>query len=165
MRYEPKTVIKAQALADFLIEMVNEEEAVDLKWMLYIDGGFNSKGSGASVILDKARDIVIELSLKFDFPISNNQAEYEALIAGLQLASDVGATQFMIYSDSHIVTTQVNGAYQAKDMMLHKYLAKVKDLMRKFSFYKVQHIPREENVKADILSKLASTKPGGTIRL
>ena len=46
---------------------------------------------------------MVEMSVKFDFPISNNQAEYEALIASLQLASDVGVTRLTICSDSQIV--------------------------------------------------------------
>ena len=55
----------------------------------------------------------------------------------------------------------MTGAYQAKDTLLQKYLAKVKDLIKKFYFYKVCHVPREEIVWADILSKLANTKPEG----
>ena len=46
-------------------------------------------------------------------------------------------------------------------MLLQKYLAKVKDLMKKLDKYEVRHIPRKENVSADIFSKLASTKMGG----
>ena len=57
--------------------------------------------------------------------------------------------------------SQMNGTYQAKDILLQKYLVKVKDLMKSFDDTEVQHVPREENIRADILSKLASMKPGG----
>ena len=73
---------------------------VDSTWMLYVDGASNSKGSRVDVILDKEGDIIIELSLKFDFLVSNNQDEYKALIARLQLTSNVSATNLMICSDS-----------------------------------------------------------------
>ena len=59
---------------------------------MHVDGASGSKGSRAGVILEKEGEIVIELSIKFDFPFSNNQAKYEALIAGLKLASDVGVS-------------------------------------------------------------------------
>ena len=54
---------------------------------------------------------MIEISIKFDFLVSNNQAKYEALIAGLQLAYDVNITRLTIYSDSQIVMSQVTRAY------------------------------------------------------
>ena len=92
IQYEPRAAIKAQAMTDFLEEMVNWEETRNLTWTLYINRASNSKGSGAGVILDKEGDIVVKLLLKSDFLVSNNQAEYQVLIAGLQLASDISAT-------------------------------------------------------------------------
>ena len=68
--------------------------------MLNVDGGSSTKGCGARIILEREGDIMIEMSIKFDFPVSNNQAEYEALIAVLQLATDVGVTRLTICSDS-----------------------------------------------------------------
>ena len=80
---------------------------------------------------------MVELSIKFYFPVSNNQAEYEALIAELQLAYDVGVTRLTICSDSQIVTSQVTIAYQAKDPLLQRYLTRVKELIGKIDVYKV----------------------------
>ena len=94
IQYEPRTAIKAQALTDFLVEMVDDENTPEPRWTLHVDGASNSKGSGARVILEKEGEIIIELSIKFDFPVSNNQAEYEALIAGLKLVKDVGVHRF-----------------------------------------------------------------------
>ena len=70
------------------------------------------------MILEKENDIVIKLSIKYDFPVSNNQAEYEALITGPQLTNDISVTRLIICSDSHILTSQVTRAYQAKDTLL-----------------------------------------------
>ena len=89
--------------------MVDEEEVRDPSWMLYVDGPSSTKGCGAGIILERPNDIIIEMSIKFDFLISNNQAEYEALIAELQLAIDVGVTRLTVCSDSQIVTSQVTG--------------------------------------------------------
>ncbi|XP_072094173.1 uncharacterized protein [Arachis hypogaea] len=104
--------------------------------------------------------IVYEKSVKFEFPVSNNQAEYEAIIGGLLLSKEVGVTRVEVNSDSQVVTSQINETYQAKDPLLQKYLEKVSGLSKDFEEVVVQHVPRERNTQADLLSKLASTKPG-----
>ena len=76
-------------------------------WILFVNGSSNLKGSGAGVILEGPEGIAIEQSLRFGFKASNNQAEYKALIAGLQLAKEMGANSFNMKSDSQLVTSQV----------------------------------------------------------
>ena len=65
--------------------MVDDEESqATSRWTWYVDGASNTKGSKAGVILEKKKgDIIVELSIKFDFPISSNQAKCEALILWL----------------------------------------------------------------------------------
>ena len=63
-----------------------------------------------------------------------------------------------------MVTSQITGSYQAKDPTMKKYLDKTKELLGQIGEYKICHIPREQNARADALSKLASTKPGGNNR-
>ncbi|XP_025692656.1 uncharacterized protein [Arachis hypogaea] len=148
-------------MADFLVEVAGDlVEDTNTRWKLHVDGASNQTFGGAGIILESPAGVVYEQSIKFDFPVSNNQAEYEALIGGLTLAAEVGATRLEICSDSQIVTSQVNRSYQARDSLLQKYLEKVKDLSRKFEEVTIQHVPRERNTRADLLSKLASTKPG-----
>ncbi|XP_020981529.1 uncharacterized protein LOC110273035 [Arachis duranensis] len=106
----------------------------------------------------------IEVSLKFEFPASNNQVEYEALIAGLKLAEEVGATKVMIFSDSQVVTSQINREYQAKDPNIKRYLDKILEHLRPFEETEVKHITRDLNSRVDAFSKLASTKRGGNNR-
>lgn len=65
------------------MEMVDEEVTRDPSWMLYVDRALSTKGCGVRVILEKEEDIMVELSIKFNFPVSNNQAEHKALIARL----------------------------------------------------------------------------------
>ena len=72
IQYEPRTAIKAQALTDFLAEMVDNEDPLEPGWALHVDGASSSKGCGAGAILEKEGEIIVELSIKFDFPISNN---------------------------------------------------------------------------------------------
>ena len=105
IQYEPRMAIKAQALADFLAKMMDNMNSPEPRWTLHVDGASSSKGSGAEAILKKEGEIIIELSIKFDFPVSNNQVEYEALIAGLKLAKDIGVSRLLICNDSQIVTS------------------------------------------------------------
>ena len=93
---------------------MDNEDPRELGWALHVDGASSSKGCGAGVILEKEDEIIVELSIKFDFSVSNNQAEYEALIAGLKLAKEVRARQLLICSDSQIVTSQVAREHEAR---------------------------------------------------
>nr|XP_029148713.1 uncharacterized protein LOC114925314 [Arachis hypogaea]XP_029154490.1 uncharacterized protein LOC114927735 [Arachis hypogaea] len=161
IRYEPRQAIKAQAMADFLVEVTGDPtEETSARWKLHVDGASHQTSGGAGIILESPVGVVYEQSIRFKFPVSNNQAKYEALIGGLTLAAKVEATRLEICSDSQVVTSQVNGSYQARDSLLQKYLEKVKDLSQKFEKVTVHHVPRERNTRADLLSKLTSTKPG-----
>ncbi|XP_058767422.1 uncharacterized protein LOC131641112 [Vicia villosa] len=164
IQYESRKALKAQALADFVAEMTlitSSPPPAEHKWTIYVDSASSSSGSGADIILENDEGLIIEVSLVLSFPMSNNQAEYEAFLAGLRLAEDVGAREVKIYTDSQLVASQVNGEYQAKNDVLVEYLALVKDKMKKFARAEVEHIPREHNTRADVLSKLASTRKKG----
>ncbi|XP_015973656.1 uncharacterized protein LOC107496840 [Arachis duranensis] len=161
IRYEPRQAIKAQAMADFLVEVTGDPtEEASTRWKLHVDGASHQTSGGTGIILESPVGVIYEQSIRFEFPVSNNQAEYEALIGGLTLAAEVGATRLEICSDSQVVTSQVNGSYQARDALLQKYLENVKDLSQKFEEVTIHHVPRERNTQADLLSKLANTKPG-----
>jgi len=128
--------------------------------MLSVDGSSNQLGSGAGVILEGPNGVFIEQSLRFAFKASNNQAEYEALIAGILLAKEMGAKVLMAKSDSLLVTGQVTREFQAKDPQMAAYLEYVQELKRSFVLFEVVHVPREQNAPADLLAKLASSGKG-----
>ncbi|XP_016185827.1 uncharacterized protein LOC107627512 [Arachis ipaensis] len=159
IKFEPRYAIKAQAMADFIAEMTPGNTPPEA-WKLHVDGSSNVTSGGAGVILESQNGVVIEQSVRYDFPVSNNQAEYEALLAGLTLASEVGAKVLEISTDSQVVSSQINGDYQTRDPLLQQCLAKVNKLKEEFDQVIIQHVPRERNARADLLSKLASTKPG-----
>ncbi|MCH98000.1 RNA-directed DNA polymerase (Reverse transcriptase), partial [Trifolium medium] len=90
--------------------------------------------------------------------MTNNQAEYEAFLAGLRLAKDMEAEEIKIFTDSQLVASQVSGEYQTKDERLTEYLALIREKLAQFKESEVKHVPREHNSRADVLSKLASTR-------
>jgi len=121
-----------------------------------VDGASNLRGSGAGIVLEGPEGVLIEQSLRFAFKASNNQAEYEALIAGMLLAKEMGITRLLVKSDSALVAGQVTGEFQARDPQLAKYLEVVQSVAKNFVLFEFVHVPREQNCRADLLSKLAS---------
>ena len=92
IQYEPRGPIKGQVFADFVVELssvATPSEGLDFRWVLSVDGSSNQQGSDAGVILEGPNGVLIEQSLRFAFKSSNNQAEYEALIAGMLLAREM----------------------------------------------------------------------------
>jgi hypothetical protein len=93
MTFSPRGAIKSQILEDFVLEMTSPpEEESSHPWTLSVDGASNIRGSGAGVVLEGPDGVLIEQSLRFAFKASNNQAEYEALIAGMKLAKEMEVT-------------------------------------------------------------------------
>ncbi|RDX81360.1 Retrovirus-related Pol polyprotein from transposon 17.6, partial [Mucuna pruriens] len=158
--FERRGQIRAQALADFITELTTEHEQLEGEWYLFVDGSSNQIGSGAGVILEGPDGIVIEHSLHFDFKASNNQVEYEALLAGMKLALEIKAKKLTVKSDSKLVTGQVNGEYQAKDPKLAKYRERARAMVASFKNFTLLHVPRDQNERANLLAKLASTRRG-----
>ena len=163
IRYKPKTAIKGQVLADFVMEFTsagpteNTQTPTDLPiWKLSVDRATNAQGSGAELILTSPKGIDIEYAFRFGFQTSNNEVEYEAVIAGLNLAHSLEIDQLEVCSDSQLVVRQIEDTYEAKSGRMILYLKKVRDLLKKFVLVLVKHIPRAKNSRADDLAKLAT---------
>ena len=129
IRYKPKTAIKGQVLADFIMEFTSAEPAKNAQtvtnlsiWKLSIDGASNAQGIGVGLILTSPEGIDIEYALGFGFQASNNKAEYEAVIAGLNLAHSLEVDQLEVCSDSQLVVRQIEDTYEAKSGRMIIYL-------------------------------------------
>ncbi|KAL5563381.1 hypothetical protein UlMin_033128 [Ulmus minor] len=164
--FKPRTAIKGQALADFIAEFTYQptslESAKELVpspsslWHLYVDGSSTDNCSGAGVILVSPEGVRLSCALRFRFKATNNQAEYEALLAGLRLAKEVSAHHLLIYSDSQLIVNQVNSEYQAKGEKMASYLEKAKELLGQFDTVTITQIPRNKNTNTDALARLAT---------
>ena len=95
------------------------------------------------VLLSPEGDVV-ECMIRLDFPTTNNEAEYETLVAGLDLAKAVGATSVVIYCNSQVITNQINGDYECKGERMKLYLDQVKRRINDLQA-KIIQIPRGEN--------------------
>ena len=95
--------------------------------------------------------------VRLNFSITNNEAEYEALVAGFDLAKAAGAARVVIYCDSQVVASQVNGDYECKGERMKRYLDQVKARVDDLEA-KIIQIPSGENEHADRLAKTASAE-------
>lgn len=126
-------------------------------WILFVDGSSNGRGSSAGVVLTNPNELKLEQSFRFNFPTSNNGAEYEALLVDLKLAKTVGADRSKARSVLQMIVSQIKGKYAAKDEKITVYLDKVRELIKDFAYLEIQQLPRSANTQADALANLGST--------
>lgn len=95
------------------------------------------------------------MSYRMEFSASNNEAEYESLIAGLRLSQSIGAHEISAFSDSQLVTSQFHGEYEAKNERMEAYIAVLQEIAQQFDKFKLTKIPRRDYTSADALALLA----------
>lgn len=169
IQFQPRNAIKGRVLVEFLAEFTGEHPCDQLQpigqreipsaqgvWRLFVDGASNSKGAGVGIVLVTPEDAILEQGIRLGFEASNNKAEYEALIAGLQKAQELGAKQLQVFGDSQLVSNQIRGDFNARDERMAVYLATVKKLMSNFEQVSVQQFSRGQNSHADALAALSS---------
>lgn len=127
-KFEPRKAVKSQTLLDFVVEMTipapMEAPPISPVWNIYVDGSCGKGGSGVGVTITAPDGVVVDQVLQIKFKTANNQAEYEALIAGLHLAAELGAQEVEVCSDSQLVVGQLNGTLEAKEPIIAKYMEK-----------------------------------------
>ena len=136
--YQPRNAIKAQALGDFIAEFTpcqgNLNEREDNKtWVIHVDGLSTLHAGGIGVVLKSPEVDTLKHKVRLHYQTTDNEAEYEALLKGLELAKSLVAESVLVQGDSRLVIGQVNGMYEAKKERMKKYLNKVKRLIRKFN--------------------------------
>nr|GEV46160.1 hypothetical protein [Tanacetum cinerariifolium] len=116
--YWPRTSMKGQILADFHVEKPNEAlpdtpvvETPQESWTLFTDGSLCVDGSGAGLILTSPEGMEFTYALRFQFTASNNEVEYEALIASLRIITHMGVRNVHVGVDSKLVAKEVPGTY------------------------------------------------------
>ena len=80
-----------------------------------MDGASSAMGAGAGIVIITLKGIRVKHSFRLGFKAFNNEAEYEALLAGLRVVLDLGAWEVKVYLDSRLVVNQVEGSIEAKD--------------------------------------------------
>ena len=105
--------------------LLGEGSNGDDTWTLHVDRSSNFEGSGLGLVLISPNEEKIEQSIRFGFQATNNETEFEALIAGLGLAKEMLIKQIKILSDSQLVINQIKSTYRARDLEITTYLKKL----------------------------------------
>lgn len=130
------------------------------KLTIYTDGGARGNPGPAGVacvIYDEKGKLIGQYS-KFIGTTTNNQAEYQALIFGLEKAKEISAKKVKCFLDSELISKQLTGQYRIKDKDLKPLFAKILRLTNRFDSVTFRYIPREKNKLADKLVNLAINK-------
>jgi ribonuclease HI len=125
---------------------------------MYFDGSLKLEGAGAGVLLISPTGEQLKYIVQIFWKVSNNEAEYEALLHGLRLAASMGIKRLLVYGDSAVVINQVNKSWDRNKENMDAYCPEVCKLENKFYGLKFHHVVRDNNVAADVLSKLGSTR-------
>jgi ribonuclease HI len=127
------------------------------KFFLYVDGSCsgNPGEGGAGVVIKDERGRIVARIKKYLGSVTNNRAEYQALIAGLQEAQRMGTREVEVYLDSELVVNQINGVYRVRDAKLKTLEGEVRRRLGHFARWVISYIPREQNREADRLAREA----------
>jgi ribonuclease HI len=134
-----------------------QDNELDKVWYMNFDGAFSRAGKGAGIVLQAPNGKVSKFAYRLEFDATNNVAEYEALILGLELCRDRGVRCLNIKGDSDLVIQQLKNKFACKSERLKGYRNAIWDLINDLDALNLIAIPREHNSKADELAVAAST--------
>jgi ribonuclease HI len=163
--FEPRTAIRSQVLDDFIVDWigssVSNHQSLEIFWTIHCDGAWCQVGAGAATVITSPTGAKYRYAACLSFALksdkcTNNIAEYEAIILGLQKLRALEVTTCIVKIDSKIVTRQIEKDCSAKELVLMQYLLVVQSLEKQFKWFTLQHIERSKNEEADMISKAAA---------
>jgi ribonuclease HI len=176
-------VTKSQVLADFIVDWTPpvshpggpdnskpEPRASVLSrphWTLFFEGSSCKQGAGAGVLLLAPYGDQFKYMVHLDFKVTNNMAEYEALLFGLKTILSLGVRQLLVKGDSQLIIKKVKGECCCNDPQLVAYLLHVCKLEKDFEVLDLHRVSHAENVVADNLSTKVYTSapvPDGVLK-
>ena len=125
---------------------------------MYFDGSLMIDGGSAGVLFISPKGEQLKYVFQILFKVSNNEVEYEALLHGLRLAVSLSIKRLLVYGNSLLVVQQVNKEWDVNKDTMDAYVDEIRKLQNKFSGLEIHHVDCDNNVGADVLSKLGSTR-------
>jgi ribonuclease HI len=163
--FEPRTAIKSQVLADFIVDwtrpITQPDMSAETVWTIHCDGAWCHAGAGVAAVITSPAGVKHRYVARLSFALesdrcTNNIAEYEAVILSLRKLRALGVTTCIISTNSKVVAGQIEKDYAAKDPALMQYLVVIHSLERQFKGFTLQHVDRTKNEEADALAKAAA---------
>lgn len=157
--------MKSQVLSDFIAECNFQEKeegevsenSAKMMWTLFTDGSSTTSSGGGGIILTSPEDFKVQQAIRFKFAVTNNEVEYEALLAGLCLARHLNVSHIEISYNSQLVVKQILGEYKAINERMSKYMKEALHLLKTFDSWTISNIDRSVNQWIDALSKLVTS--------
>lgn len=169
LKFVPQKSIKGSVVFDFLADSPDEPRPEDYEfpdeelmmteedsWSLYFDGASNKQGCGVGVLLISPQEEHTPISVKLDFDVTNNAAEYEACIIGLEAAVSLGVQKLRVYGDSSLIINQISGKWKVRSESLAPYQVHLEQVASQIEEVQYTYLRREDNQFADALARLAS---------
>ena len=125
-------------------------------WKLYFDGPSNALGHGIGAVLISPEGEYCQFTTRLNFDSTNNVAEYEACIMGLQAAMAKKVKNLKVYGDSALVIYQLRRDWLTQDSKMILYHKRVMEMIDNFEVINFEHLLREENQVANALATLAT---------
>ena len=146
-------------LADFIVEIPLSKTRPESSnwWTLNVDGVSRQTGVGIGLQLKSLTGERIKQTVRLGFNASNNELEYESLLSGIELVVAVSADKLLVQSDSQLVVGQVKEKFESRDPRMVKYVSWGKQRLGSFLVWKLEHVPRDCNDKADALAAVAAS--------
>jgi ribonuclease HI len=158
--FAPRKAIKSQVLADFVAEWVDTQlPAAPIQpelWTMFFDGSLMKTGASVGLLFISPLRKHLRYVLRLHFSVSNNVAEYEALVNRLRIAIELGVRRLDARGDSRLVIDQVMKNSHCRDPKMEAYCDEVRRLEDKFYGLELNHIARRYNETAEELAKIAS---------
>ncbi|XP_066314981.1 uncharacterized protein [Miscanthus floridulus] len=126
-----------------------------MPWTLFFDGSPCKQGGGIGIVIISPQGLSFEFAYTIKPMTTNNQAEYEAILNGLQLLQEVKVGAIEIFVDSQLVINQLSCLYECKDDILRGYYEKCRSFIDEFPMVTIRHIPRAQNQEANRLAQSA----------
>lgn len=138
------------------LERVSMKKFNVQKLIIFTDGAArgNPGPAAAAAVIKNDQGTLVAKVAKYLQIATNNQAEYQAVLLGLEKAKELGAEEVDFYLDSELVVSQLNREYKVKDLSLQSFFVKIWNLSNSFKKITYHHVPREENREADKLANL-----------
>jgi ribonuclease HI len=160
LAYAPRKAIKSQILADSVAEwtdtQLSQTHIQPECWTLYFDGSVMKTGAGAGLLFVSPLGENMRYTVHLHFLVSNNMAEYEALLCGLKITIETSIKRLDVRGESQLVIDQVMKNASCHDDKMEAYCKAVQALEDKFYDIELNHVPRRYNEEADELAKIAS---------
>src|SRR3954465_3760820 len=180
IHFLPQKSTKGQVIADLLAEHPRSESVILFEelpdetaevhstqanppvWQMYFHGALRTiprRGlvAGVGIVLISPRDHVIPRAFSLIEPCTNNVAEYNALLIGLQFVHQLGVKNLQAYGDSDLIVNQLRGEYEVRSNDLIPYFNSALQMAEQFEGFYIGHVLCQDNIHADALAGLATS--------